>query len=98
MIYVIATIELKPGGGSAVKAAANACRAETLKEDGCIAYEMFASLADPDKLVVVEKWASREALTAHSKQPHLQAWRDASKPYTNSRKIEIVHPEKVEEF
>lgn len=98
MIYVIATIELKPGGGAAVTAAANACRAETLKEDGCIAYEMFSSLSDPDKLVVVEKWASREALTAHSKQPHLKTWREASGPHTNSRKIEIVHPEKVEEF
>ena len=98
MIYVVATIELKPGSVDAIRAAAAACRGETLKEDGCIAYEMFSSLDNPDKLVVVEKWASREALTAHSKQPHLKAWREASGPFTASRKIEIVHPEKIEEF
>ncbi|MGB6116801.1 MAG: putative quinol monooxygenase [Mesorhizobium sp.] len=98
MIYVIATIELKPGSVDAVREAAAACRAETLKEDGCIAYEMFSSLSNADELVVVEQWASREALTAHSKQPHLKVWRDASAPHTLSRKIEIVHPEKVEQF
>ncbi len=98
MIYVIATIELKPGSLDAVRAAADAVRAETLTEDGCIAYEQFSSLANPDRLVVVEQWATREALTVHSKQPHLKVWRDASGPYTLSRKIEIVHPEKVEAF
>lgn len=98
MIYVVATIELKSGSVDAIRAAAVACRVETLKEDGCIAYEMFSSLENPDKLVVVEKWATREALTEHSKQPHLKAWREASAPFTASRKIEIVHPEKVEEF
>jgi quinol monooxygenase YgiN len=98
MIYVIATIELKPGSVEQIRAAAAACRAETLKEVGCIAYEMFSSLDNPDKVVVVEKWQTREDLTTHSKQPHLKVWRDASAPFTASRKIEIVHPEKVEEF
>jgi quinol monooxygenase YgiN len=98
MIYVIATINLKPGSLDAVRDAALAARAETLKEDGCISYEQFSSLANPDKLVVVEQWASREALTAHSKQAHLKVWREASGPYTASRTIEIVHPEKVEQF
>jgi quinol monooxygenase YgiN len=98
MIYVIATIQLKPGALDAVREAALAVRAETLVEDGCMSYEQFSSLANPDKLVVVEQWASREALTAHSKMPHLKVWREASGPYTLSRVIEIVHPEKVEQF
>jgi quinol monooxygenase YgiN len=98
MIYVLATIELKPGSLEAVRKAAAAVRAETLKEDGCISYEQFSSLANPDKLVVVEQWQTRGALTAHSKQPHMKVWRDASDPYLISRTIEIVHPEKVEQF
>lgn len=98
MIYVVATLTTRPGGADALREAAAACVAETRKEDGCIGYELFQSLDDPDKLVFVEKWETREALTAHSKQPHLKVWRDASSPHLVSRKIEIVHPEKVEEF
>jgi len=98
MIYVIATIQLKPGSVDAIRAAAAAVHAETLNEDGCMSYEQFSSLADPDKLVVVEQWASREALTAHSKTPHMLAWRDASKDYLITRRIEVVHPANVETF
>lgn len=98
MIYVVATIVIKPGSLEALRAPAAACVAETRKEKGCIAYELFASLSDPEKLVFVERWETREALTAHSKQPHLAAWREASAPYLVSRTIEIVHPERIETF
>ena len=98
MIYVVATLTIKPGTLDLLREPAAACIAQTRKEAGCISYELFASLADPEKLVFIEKWETREALTAHSKQPHLKAWRDASARHLVSRSIEIVHPEKVEEF
>ena len=98
MIYVVATLTIKPGTLDHLREPAAACIAQTRKEAGCISYELFASLTDPEKLVFIEKWETREALTAHSKQPHLKAWRDASAPHLVSRSIEIVHPEKVEEF
>ncbi|MCV0395123.1 MAG: antibiotic biosynthesis monooxygenase [Rhizobiaceae bacterium] len=98
MIYVVATLTIKPGSLDALRGPAAACIAETRKEKGCIAYELFESLGDPDKLVFIEKWETREDLTAHSKQPHLLAWRDASAPHLIKREIEVVHPEKVERF
>ena len=49
-------------------------------------------------LVFVERWETREDLSAHSKQPHLGAWREASAPHLVSRTIEVVHAEKVEKF
>lgn len=98
MIYVVATLTIRPGSLEALRTPAAACVAETLKEKGCIAYELFESLSDPQKLVFVEKWETREDLTAHSKQPHLIAWRDASAPHLVSRRIEVIHAEKVEEF
>ncbi|MEX0407769.1 putative quinol monooxygenase [Aquibium sp. LZ166] len=96
MIYVVATLTIKPGSLEALRAPAVACIAETLKEKGCIAYELHQSLADPEKLVFVEKWETREDLTAHSKQTHLAVWRDASAPHLVSRAIEIVHADRVE--
>ncbi len=98
MIYVVAALTTTPGGAEALRAPAAACIAETRKEKGCISYELFQSLGDPDTLVFVERWETRDDLTAHSKQPHLKVWRDASGPHLVSRKIEIVHPEKVETF
>ncbi len=98
MIYVIATMTTKPGALAALLPAIKAVIAETSKEAGFIAYDLHQNVLEPEKLVFVEKWESREALTAHSKQPHLAAWREAGKDYVLSRKIEIVHPEKVENF
>lgn len=98
MIYVVATLTIKPGSLEALRAPAAACIAETRKEEGCIAYELMASLDDPERLVFVEKWETREALTAHSKKPHLVAWREASAPHLVERRIEVIHPDKVETF
>lgn len=98
MIYVVATLTIKPGSLEALREPAAACVAETRKERGCISYELFASLDDPEKLVFVEKWETREDLTAHSRQPHLAAWRDASAQHLVERRIEIVHPERIEQF
>lgn len=98
MIYVVATLNIKPGTKEQLLESARTCIAETRKEKGCISYDLFASITDDDTMVFVERWESREALTAHSKQPHISAWRDASNPHLVSRTIEIVHPEKVETF
>jgi len=98
MIYVVATLTVRPGALEALRPAAAACREATLQEQGCLAYDLHLSLSDPEKLVFVEKWETREALSAHSRQPHLAAWREASDPYLVSRVIEIVHPAKVEVF
>lgn len=96
MIYVIATLSLKPGGREHLLEPARVCIAETRKEVGCISYDLGASVTDDDTMVFVERWETREALTAHSKQPHLAAWREASAPWLVSRRIEIVHPQTVE--
>ena len=98
MILVVATIVIRPDTLEAIRPHALACIEATRKESGCIAYDLHASMTDPERLVFVEKWETREALTAHSKQPHLAAWREASAPYLVSRTIEIVHPERVEVF
>lgn|SRR5690554_3910176 len=98
MIYVIATLTIKPGSREALEAPAAACIAETIKEKGCISYELFASMHDSEKLVFVEQWETREDLTAHSQTPHLQAWREASAPHLVERRIEVVHPDRVEQY
>jgi len=98
MIYVVATLTLKPGSRPQLLEPARACIAETRKEKGCISYDLLGSITDDDTMVFVERWETREDLTAHSKQPHLAVWRDASAPHLVSRTIEVIHPDKVETF
>ena len=96
MIYVIAELRLKPG--TAEKACAEACKvvAGTVKEDGCIGYDFHLSVSDPTRLVAVERWESREALTRHLDTPHLQAWRAAGKEFVVGRDVQIITPEKID--
>jgi quinol monooxygenase YgiN len=47
-------------------------------------------------MVFVEAWKSREALSEHFETLHMAVWREASEGYFTERKIEVIHPEKVE--
>lgn len=98
MIFVIATLTIAPGSREFLEQAVQPCLEATRKEAGCLSYDLFASASDPQAMVFVERWESRADLTAHSKQPHLAAWRQASGPYVVKRVIEIIHPEKTETF
>jgi len=90
MIFLIATLKIKPGSLAAIRHAVQPCIDATRREPGCISYDLHQSLTDEDTLVFVERWENRQALEAHFKTPHLIAWRDAGGPYFLDRKIEII--------
>ena len=98
MIYVIAEIRLKPGTAEKAFAEARKAVAETVKENGCISYDMHQSVTDPSRLVVVERWESREHLARHLDTPHLKAWRAAGAEFVASRGADIITPEKVDKL
>jgi len=96
VIYVIAEVRVKPGTADKAIAAARACVAETVKEDGCVSYDMHRSVTDPERLVLVERWETHEALKRHFETPHFKAWRAAGPDFVAERKVEVVTPDKVE--
>ena len=96
MIYVLATIKTQPGKASALIAGAAPCIAATRGEEGCISYDYVQDTTDPDIVMVVERWTSREMLEAHMHTAHLAAWRLERKPLVVSTKVEIIHAAKVE--
>ena len=98
MIYVIAELRVRSEMADKAFAAARQTVAATVKEDGCISYDMHQSVSDPSRLVVVERWASRDALSRHLETPHLKAWRAAGAEFIVDRKVEVVTPEKVDEL
>ncbi len=96
MIHLIATLQIKPGSLPQIREAVMPCIEATRQEKGCISYDLHQSMTDENTLVFVERWTDRDSLAAHFTEPHLIAWRDAGEPFFLDRKIEIIHPERVE--
>jgi quinol monooxygenase YgiN len=96
MIYVIATVQLKPGTVDAFAAAAAPCLIGTRSEEGNISYDLHRRVGAPDTVVFVERWESRDHLKAHFSAPHMLTYREATKDMVAERKIEIIEPAKVD--
>ena len=69
-VVLVATITPLPEYHEDVIAAFTAIIPRVHDEDGC---ELYALHANADRLILVEKWASREALATHGKSAALTA-------------------------
>jgi len=97
VIYVVATLTVKPETRAEFIAAATACIKETRKEPGNIAYDMHESVTDPTKMVFLEQWENVEATVPHGKAEHMRTFgRVAVKCMTAPPKIEVITPAKVD--
>ncbi|WP_353228176.1 putative quinol monooxygenase [Novosphingobium sp.] len=74
MILIAGTFRLPPENLAAALPMAERVVMATRAEDGCIAYSYAQDLFDPGLIHVSEKWRDRDALTAHFKSAHMQAW------------------------
>ena len=101
MIHVLAIVTAKPGMRDLILEAWRGNAAAVRAEDGCIAYEAVVDVRDggagfarfgADTFVVVERWASMEALRAHAVAPHMKAYAGKVKDYTASRAIHVLEP------
>jgi quinol monooxygenase YgiN len=64
-LSIVAIATAVPGKEQALRSAQETLVAETVKEPGCLRYELHQSLDDSRTLVFVERWASEEAWFAH---------------------------------
>lgn len=62
----IVTIQVAAEQPASFATAFKALQAVVLQENGCEQYELFQSLDDPDKMVLLERWASQELLDKHT--------------------------------
>lgn len=101
MVHVIAVITAKPGQRARVLEAFNANVPAVRAEDGCIEYgaAIDAAGAGPiqtpcgeDTFVVVEKWASLDALKAHAASPHMKAYAAKTRDLLADRHIYVLSP------
>jgi quinol monooxygenase YgiN len=101
MLHLIAVITAKPGKREPLLAAFNANVPSVHAEPGCLEYtatvdaagfgELQAPLG-PDTFIVVEKWASPEALHSHMVAPHMAAYGEKTKDFVAKRLLHILSP------
>ena len=99
MVYVIATLEFAPGMRSAFLAEFAKVVPLVHAEHGCVEYVPVVD-ADtdipsqhrmgPDRLTIVERWESVDALRAHDTSAHMQAYRGRVKEYVRGKEIRIL--------
>lgn len=97
MIYVLATLIVKPEKRADFLENARDVIHATRREAGCISYDLTSSITEPNEFIFVERWESREHLAAHFETPHLQHWRKLCDEFLAKRSIEIIKPEHVEQ-
>jgi quinol monooxygenase YgiN len=101
MIHILAMITTKPGLRTEVLESFKANVPAVLEEDGCIEYGAaidvpsagsFQTDLGEDSFVVIEKWASIDALMAHAGSAHMKAYAAKTKDKLASRAIHILSP------
>ena len=101
MIHVLAVITAKAGKRAEVLAAFNANVPAVRAEKGCIEYGAAVDAEGApsiqvkygdDTFVVIEKWASLDALRAHAHAPHMVTYAEKVKPHLAERIIHVLSP------
>jgi len=101
MIFVIATIEVKPGKREAFLAEFHKNMPNVRAEKGCIEYGPSADAKTDIKaqiplrenvVTIVEKWESLDALHAHLAAPHMATYRERVKDLVVGVTLQILEP------
>lgn len=71
-IEIVAVLRAKQGRGDELAAIVKDGLPDARAETGCLRYDLFRVRRDDDSVVMLERWASRDALREHSTSRHFQ--------------------------
>lgn len=71
MIIVHGTIPIRPECREQALQLARRMAESTRSEVGCISYDFYVGLSDPNTLMLFQEWESMEALMAHFQTDHM---------------------------
>ncbi|MEM7314150.1 MAG: putative quinol monooxygenase [Planctomycetota bacterium] len=101
MIFVIADIDLEAGKRAEFLTAFNELVPKVLAEEGCIEYGPTIDVEtnidaqsdrSDDRVTVVEKWESLDALERHLMAPHMLEYRDQVGAIVKSVSLKVLEP------
>lgn len=70
-VQLVVLITTLPGRGSEQVEAYERLAPVVRAEEGCLRYDLHRVSDDPDRFVLIERWASQAALAAHDAAPHM---------------------------
>lgn len=56
-------------------------------ENGCIRYDYYYSEKDPNEILLIEEWESKEHQQIHIEQPHMARLREIKPEYIETSKL-----------
>jgi quinol monooxygenase YgiN len=101
MIFVVATIELRPGTRAAFLSEFQKVVPLVRAEAGCLEYGPTVDTASgiasqrpvrEDTVVVIEKWFDLPALHAHVAAPHMTEYRARVKNFVSGVQLQVLQP------
>ena len=78
-VMLVILIEVQPGKRHEQIAVFENLAPIVRAEPGCLQYDLHPVVGDSNRFVLIERWASTEALSAHNVTPHMIA-ADANSP------------------
>jgi quinol monooxygenase YgiN len=72
VILVHGTIPIRPDCREEALKLARGMNDATRAEPGCISYDFYVGLSDPNTLMLFQEWESMEALMRHFQTPHME--------------------------
>jgi quinol monooxygenase YgiN len=90
-LKVVAHIRAKAGHENDVKKGLKNLVAPTLKEEGCLQYDLHQDIKDPSLFIFVEEWESAAHLKKHGESEHIAAFGTAVKDIVESRKLYLLN-------
>jgi quinol monooxygenase YgiN len=73
-VVVVAIVTAREGSADAAEELLRGVIPPTHEEDGCLAFALHRDPADAQRFVLIERWASREALDRHLASDHIAAF------------------------
>ena len=98
MIYVVASIKVRPGKISAFLERFKAIVPNVINENGCIEYiptidvdaKLNRQVFDENIVTIIEKWESMEHLQTHLKASHMLSYREEVKDMVENTSLKVL--------
>mgnify|MGYP000049354518 CR=1 FL=1 len=74
-VILMPVFTAKPSFSTQLEEALGSLQRLSRNDDGCIAYSVFVDLAAPERFVLYEEWATKQALADHNEQNHVRDFR-----------------------
>lgn len=89
-IAVVAISVAKPGDEEKLRVAIEGIVEPTRKERGALQYDLHRDVREPRRFVFFERWESEEALAAHAKSAHIEAYKKAIADWVEHAEIRVL--------